>query len=87
MWQEAKQIFHDGLKEYLQSWKNILNSTMNIIYLASFFLKYYTLVEVFFAKKKAMDPQFWISLAATNTSEALNDEFYRMIYWLNAGKK
>ncbi len=87
MWQEAKQIFHEGLKEYLQSWQNILNSTMNIIYLASFFLKYYTIVEVILAKQKAQSPEFWLKMTSENSSTtALKEEFYRTIYWLNADR-
>ncbi len=86
-WHEAKQIIHEGLKNYLKSWQNMLNSTMNIIYLTSFILKYYTIVEVIFARQKALDPNFWLRMSSKNTNMTLlNQEFYGMIYWLNTDR-
>ena len=52
IWHEIKQIYNDGLREYLRSSKNIVNSTMNVLYLASFGMKYYTIIEVSMGKKK-----------------------------------
>ena len=45
-WHEIKQIMIDGLKDYLLSWSNIMDSTMNVCYLVSFALKYYVFFEV-----------------------------------------
>ena len=43
---EFKQAFIDGLKDYLLSWNNIVDSCMNILYLSSFALKYYVFFKV-----------------------------------------
>ncbi len=46
LWHEIKQCYQDGLKDYLLSWNNIIDLCMNILYLASFTLKYYVFYEV-----------------------------------------
>ncbi len=46
LWHEIKQGYIDGLKDYLLSWNNIVDSCMNILYIASFGLKYYVFFKV-----------------------------------------
>ena len=46
LWHEIKQAYGDGLKDYVLSWNNIVDSSMNILYLSSFALKYYVFFEV-----------------------------------------
>ena len=46
LWHEIKQGYTDGLKDYLLSWNNIVDSCMNILYLSSFALKYYVFIKV-----------------------------------------
>ena len=46
LWHEIKQGYTDGLKDYLLSWNNIVDSCMNILYLSSFALKYYVFFKV-----------------------------------------
>ena len=80
---EFNQIFVTGLKNYLRSNKNILNSTMNLLYLFCFILRYYTMFVVSFAKKKITDPIYWYNLLIQNNSNY--EDMFDMIYWLNAG--
>jgi len=46
LWHEIKQGYMDGLKDYLLSWNNIVDSCMNILYISSFALKYYVFFKV-----------------------------------------
>jgi hypothetical protein len=87
VWQEAKRIMHEGLSQYFHSWKNILNSSMNVLYLASFSLKYYTIFQVIKYKNFIKDPIYWqkINSLNQNNSEILTQESITGIYWLNAG--
>ena len=86
IWHEICLIAIEGVKEYLQSWKNILNSTMNVIYLCSFFLKYYTLAEVHLAKQQVSSAAFWAQLAQPNASAAHERQLFAALYWLNADR-
>lgn len=47
-WHELKQAYNDGLRDYLLSWNNIVDSCMNILYISSFALKYYVIIRVSF---------------------------------------
>ena len=86
IWHEIKLIFQDGVKDYLQSWKNILNTTTNILYFASYSLKYYTLIIVYIKKKEAFNSELWSELAAVNNvTSSQETSVYKMLYWLNAG--
>jgi len=46
LWHEIKQAYNDGFQDYLLSWNNIVDSCMNILYLCSFALKYYVIIQV-----------------------------------------
>lgn len=59
---------------------------MNVLYVSSFGLKYYTMVVVRLNKIKVLDSRFWqnaVNLNATD-SDAQKDVF-DSIYWLNNG--
>lgn len=59
---------------------------MNIIYLTSFFLKYYTMVEVHFAKEKVKSQLYWTNLINSNNSVGQERDLFTTLYWLNAGE-
>lgn len=86
IWHEVKLILQEGVKDYLQSWKNILNTTTNILYFASYSLKYYTLIIVYLKKKEAYNSNLWSDLASLNNiTYSQETAIYKMLYWLNAG--
>ena len=85
IWHEIKQIYHDGLREYLRSSKNIVNSTMNVLYLASFGMKYYTIIEVSMGKKKIAEPTYWSNLVSNMSNQYYEKDAYNTLYWLNSG--
>jgi hypothetical protein len=87
IWQEIKILYTYGIKDYLRSWNNIVNSSMNILYVSSFGLKYYTMFVVSLNKKKLLDQNFWNMLARVNTTDVdAQNEFTNTVYWLNNGK-
>ena len=78
-------MIKDG-RDYLQAWKNVINSMMNVIYLASFFLKYYTMLQVRLSKQRINTAQFWNNLNDNqNITDAVEKDFFTTMYWLNAG--
>ena len=84
-WHDIEEVFNQGIKEYLNSSKNILNSTTNILYLTSYFLKFYTMIVVRMNKSKVQDQKYWLRLISTNcTDENLLIDAYNTIYWLNS---
>lgn len=87
IWQEIKQLYHYGVKDYLRSWNNIFNSLMNVIYVSSFSLKYYTMIVVRLTKYKVLDESFWDMASTLNeTDYSGQKDVYNTIYWLNNGK-
>lgn len=86
LWQEFKQLYHYGAKDYLRSWNNIFNSLMNVIYVSSFSLKYYTMIVVRLTKMKVLDEKFWIMASSLNqTDYGAQKDVYNTLYWLNNG--
>lgn len=87
IWQEIKQVYNNGIKDYLRSWNNIVNSLMDVLYIASFGLKYYTKLVVSLNKIKVLDDKFWENAANLNVTDLDGQkEVYNTIYWLNSGK-
>ena len=85
VWQEFKEIFFKSIKEYLNSWKNLINSSTNILYVLSFGLKFYTMIVVSLKKSKVQDQRYWENLISSNcTDESLLIDAYDTIYWLNS---
>jgi hypothetical protein len=83
IWQEFIKIHLIGFKDYLNSWTNIVNSAMNILYVASFGLRYYTMYVVRLDIDKVTNKQYWIKLLQ-NTSDCTNQkDLFESIYWLN----
>lgn len=86
IWQEIKQLYNNGAKDYLRSWNNIFNSLMNVIYVSSFGLKYYTMIMVRITKNRVLNEQFWEKASTLNeTDYAGQKDAYNAIYWLNNG--
>ena len=44
--QEIKHVYLYGMRDYMRSWNNILNSLMNVLYFASYGVTYYTIFLV-----------------------------------------
>ena len=86
LWHEAKQIYEDGLKDYLLQWNNIIDSCMIVLYASSFVLKYYTIVFVNFKRNQLDDPQFWARVVGLKGSDtAAQTDVFETFYWLNDG--
>ncbi|CAF1249920.1 unnamed protein product, partial [Didymodactylos carnosus] len=87
LWHEIKQIYIDGIKDYLLSWNNIVDSCMNILYLSSFALKYYVFIEVTYALKRLSQADFQdkVSTVFNSTPSKQMDVWYTF-YWLNADR-
>ncbi|UJR30483.1 hypothetical protein I4U23_018016 [Adineta vaga] len=87
LWHEIKQCYIDGLKDYLLSWNNIVDSCMNILYLSSFALKYYVFYEVQNSTNILNSNRFDLRIESIYNSTAENQEnIYRTLYWLNADR-
>lgn len=87
IWQEVKQVFYYGIRDYLGSWNNMVSCLMNVLYFSSFGLKYYTMHVVAVQKKKILEKKFWemaVGLNETNIDD--QKRVYDTIYWLNNGK-
>lgn len=86
-WQEVKHVFYYGIRDYLRSWNNMVNSLMNVLYISSFGLKYYTMYIASFSKKKVLEKEFWDKAVGLNGSSVDEQKkIYDTIYWLNNGK-
>jgi hypothetical protein len=88
MWQELHQMYQMSLKCYFLSSSNILNFSMSVLYISSFGLKYYTIVNVALHRAQISSAEFWkqISKLSPNDFEA-QKEIYETFYWLNDGIK
>lgn len=76
-----------GIKDYLRSWNSIFNSLMNVIYVSSFGLKYYTMIVVRVTKGKVLSESFWdMAVGLNETDYAGQKDVYNTLYWLNNGK-
>ncbi|CAF3484392.1 unnamed protein product [Rotaria sp. Silwood1] len=87
LWHEIKQGYTDGLKDYLLSWNNIVDSCMNILYISSFALKYYVFFKVRLASQTLDKPEFKANLQNIyNLTETEQYHMYQTFYWLNADR-
>ncbi len=81
---ELKKVIFFGIKEYVFAWSNIFTCVLNILFIGSFGLKFYTLITVSIEKEKLSDPNFWelvAQLPHRNASDQLS--VYKTFYWLN----
>ncbi len=88
MWQELRKVITGGVKDYFLSWNNVVNSVQNILYVASFSLKYYAMYMVSLHKARAVDPDYWaiaLNSSITDTDVQLN-VIFRPIFFLNLKK-
>lgn len=85
--QEIRNCVFYGIKDYLNSWSNILTCIMTVLYPVAFGLKFYTNIIVSLEKKKLQDEQFWeiINDLEENDIET-QKKIYQTFYWLNTGK-
>jgi len=59
---------------------------MNVLYLSSFGLKYYTMILVRLNKEKVLSSQFWKNAVFLNQSSPEEQiEVVNTLYWLNNG--
>lgn len=59
---------------------------MNVIYVSSFSLKYYTMIVVRLTKIKVLDEKFWVMASSLNqTDYGAQKDVYNTLYWLNNG--
>lgn len=80
---EFNLLFSSGLKNYLSSAKNIVNSTMNLLYLFWFGLHIYTILIVRVDKLKIKQKAYWDTLLMANYTDY--EDVCDTIYWLNTG--
>jgi hypothetical protein len=60
---------------------------MNVLYISSFGLKFYTMIVVRLNKEKVMSSQFWKNAVFLNESNVEEQkEVVNTLYWLNNGK-
>ncbi|CAF0978236.1 unnamed protein product [Adineta steineri] len=87
LWHEIKQGYIDGLKDYLLSWNNIVDSCMNILYLSSFALKYYVFYQVTVAIRTIQKEDFIDDIKSLfNSTKEKQQSVYQTLYWLNADR-
>ena len=61
---------------------------MNILYIGSFALKYYSMTMVNINYNLIKTPEFWHKVANLNDSDITTQKsIYQTFYWLNDGKK
>lgn len=86
IWHEIKNVYSYGIKEYMRSWNNVVNSINSVLYFCSFGLRYYTLMLVKINITKVTSESFWTNALSSNgTNIKLQKEIYESIYWLNGG--
>jgi hypothetical protein len=75
-----------GLSDYLLQPNNVIDLTMDFMYLISFALKYFTLAIVSVQKDKIESESFWSQVESLNSTEVSSQiEVYSTFYWLNSG--
>ena len=85
-WDAVKQLIYSGLSQYLFSTYNVLNCIMNILYVASYSLHYYTMIVVSFELKRLESEEFWTTIAQLNETKVDEQKsVYQTFYWLNQG--
>jgi hypothetical protein len=87
-WQEIKKMYCFGFREYVMSWNNIVSAFMNILYLASFGLKYYTMIVVYYYRIEIKTNEFWAKVSFLENSNDIDDQksVFQTFYWLNNGE-
>ena len=87
-WDAVKQLINSGLSEYLYSTYNVLNCIMNILYVASYSLHYYTMIVVNVALSRLESEDFWSTISQLNASQVDEQkDVYQTFYWLNQGER
>lgn len=71
-----------GLKSYFASYKNIMLTTMNLLYLLYFILQLFSVLMVKSSKSKINERNWNLSNASDYSEEDIINDFY----WLNAGE-
>ncbi|CAF0718901.1 unnamed protein product [Brachionus calyciflorus] len=83
-WHEIKQIYQDGIRDYLLSVNNIIDSCMIVLYLGSFALKYYAIFSVNINLKKLESTSFWQTVNNLDQYDAETQKsIFYSFYWLN----
>lgn len=83
-WHEIKQVYQDGLRDYLLSINNIIDLCMIILYIGSFTLKYYSIFLVRVQLDKIETNEFWyIVNNLEHFDESVQKEVFYTFYWLN----
>ena len=76
-----------GMFNYLHSPNNVVNFIMIIFYIASYGLKYYTMVIISTELKNIESGLFWKSLETLNETDVDHQiKAFQTFYWLNSGK-
>lgn len=84
--QEIRNCVFYGIKDYLNSWSNILTCIMTILYPVAFALKFYTNIVVSLEKKKLHDENFWQMIEHLDEHDIETQKsVYQTFYWLNTG--
>lgn len=87
-WHEIKKLFENGIYEYLFSSLNVLTFSLNILYIASFSLKYYTMWLVSKEIGNLEKESFWSNLKKLKDNDThMQKDVYETFYWLNRGNK
>jgi hypothetical protein len=84
---DIKYIYLNGFRNYFLSWNNILNSVIFSLLIASYGLKFCTMVAVSIEQNKLYDDNFWHKVHYLSYEDFVSQqEIYSTFYWLNNGK-
>lgn len=85
---EAKKLISYGLRNYLLSVSNIANVITYTIFIASFALKFYTIIKVMAELETISSDEFWNNVNNLKASDhASQIHIFQTFYWLNSGIK
>lgn len=85
---EAKKLISYGLRNYLLSVSNIANVITYTVFIASFALKFYTIIKVMAELETISSDEFWNTVNTLKSSDhASQIKIFQTFYWLNSGMK
>ncbi|KAI3381524.1 hypothetical protein SNEBB_008688, partial [Seison nebaliae] len=85
LWQESKQVYNEGFMEYFGAWNNMVDTAMNILYVAAFALKYFTIIKVTESLNKLSHINNW-RLHPGEDERAYIERIGKIVYWLDADR-
>ena len=85
---ETRQMSTMGMQDYMRSTSNVVTLFMNILFVGSYGLKFYTIIKVGVEMKHLRDEEFWHTVNTLEANDTHTQEsVYQTFYWLNNGNK